>query len=946
MFRRTKICTAVTLVLGGVAVLPALAQETQRVEITGSSIRRVDAETSLPVTVVTREEIARSGVTSTEQLLQSISAASSQGGTSNSMGAGNSTYGQSSISLRGLGEDRTLVLVNGRRLAPFAGGNGAAVNINAIPLSAIQRVEVLKDGASGVYGSDAVAGVVNFILIKDFQGIELGATVGAPTRSGGGKSQRATAVAGFGDGNRFNVTVSAAFEKETALFAKDRDFARTGNVPPFIAASATGQGNIQGAYTPGTGQPGPIDPVTGLRTETGVPGPGFGNTTYGNPLGLANNCAAVNMFLAGTRSPTAPFGANAPFCQFDSNAFVGLVPDRKLSTLSANLSFKLNEAMELFGDALWSRSVVKQTFQPSPLRRDFMQSDNEFANQGVDPVLLIRPNNPHYQIAVDYLTAMEAANPGKGYGALIGQPLATTARVFTLGPRSNEDTATQSRFVAGLRGTVAKQEYELAAAANESKVEGKTLSGYFSQVAYARAVNDPNSDYNPWSLTQSDAFNAAVAPANYVGPTLVATSKSNSVDGKLSGELAQLSGGAMQYAAGFQVRKEDLALSPSAALLGGDISGLGGATPPVDKDRRITSFFGELNMPLLKTLEGNVAIRTDRYNDVGSSTNYKSSLRWQPTREIVLRGSLGTGFRAPTLLDLWSPVVLGTSEQFNDPFFNDTDHTGIQVNSFTGGNKDLKPEKSRQRSVGIVLSPVRDISVSLDYFNIKVTDLIAQESAQAVVARNLAGDPAYATFVTRDPASGEIQSITQLLRNVGSADVKGIDVDASWRLALAGGRLDLSLAGTYMIKFDATTPTGAVSHKVGTIVESDGATPVLSSNNATNDGVVLRWKHNLSATYITGPWAVTFAQNFYKGYRDANDLNDNPHFVPGQSIYDMQVAYSGLVKGLRLAVGVKNLFDKNPPMFIPTSNQFQAGYDITMYDPRARFVYLTAGYKF
>jgi iron complex outermembrane receptor protein len=290
MFKRSKVCSAALIALGGVATLgsaPVFGQQTlERVEITGSSIRRVDAETALPVTIVTKEEIARSGVISTEALLQQISAAASQGGTSNSMGAGNSTYGQSSISLRGLGEDRTLVLVNGRRLAPFAGGNGASVNINAIPLAAIERVEVLKDGASGVYGSDAVAGVVNFILTKDFQGIEVGATLGTPTGSGGGKSQRATLVGGFGDGSKFNVTLSATLEKETALFAKDRSFAKTGNVPPYLAASATGQGNIQGAYTPGTGS------VANGNWVEGAPSGDFGNTTWGNPMGAGDNCAA------------------------------------------------------------------------------------------------------------------------------------------------------------------------------------------------------------------------------------------------------------------------------------------------------------------------------------------------------------------------------------------------------------------------------------------------------------------------------------------------------------------------------------------------------------------------------------------------------------------------------------------------------------------------------
>ena len=216
MFRKTKVCSGLMLAFGGSLALGALPahgqQQLERVEITGSSIKRVESEGALPVQVVTRAEIERSGVTSTEQLLQSISAVSSMGGTSNATGAGASTYGFSSISLRGLGEDRTLVLVNGRRVAAFAGGDGAAANVNAIPLAAIERIEILKDGASGVYGSDAVAGVVNFILAKDFTGIEVAGSTGRPTRSGGGKNNKASVVVGFGDieKNRFNVTASMA----------------------------------------------------------------------------------------------------------------------------------------------------------------------------------------------------------------------------------------------------------------------------------------------------------------------------------------------------------------------------------------------------------------------------------------------------------------------------------------------------------------------------------------------------------------------------------------------------------------------------------------------------------------------------------------------------------------------------------------------------------------
>ena len=946
MFKESKIRAALALAFGGTAALigtPSFGQqELQRVEITGSSIKRIDAETALPVQILNKEAIARTGATSTEQLLQSISAISGQGGINNATGAGNSTYGQSSISLRGIGEDRTLVLVNGRRLAAFAGGNGASVNINAIPLAAIERVEILKDGASGVYGSDAIAGVVNFILTKDFRGVEIGVTAGTPTRSGGGKNQKAHVVAGFGDlaENRFNVTVSASLEKETALFAKDRSFAKTGNIPPFVSAAATGQGNIEGGYNVGNGQP--YSP-TAENTVGNTPGrrAGFGNspgTGFGNPLAATDQCATVNMYLDSKKT-----AKGAPFCTFDSNGFVGLIPKRDLATLSGNLIFKLTDNVEAFGDALYSRSVVTQVFQPSPVRRSFLVTDSLFATQGVEPALIIRPTNPNYAIAQTYLAAQEAANPGKGFGALIGQPLAVTSRVFDFGNRTSKDTAKQTRISGGLRGAFAKQEWEVAISQNESKLSGTVPEGYFSQVAFARVVNDPASDYNPWSLQQSAAFSNALAAsgAKYTGGTLAGKSKSTEIDGKLSGDVFQLPAGPLQYAAGLQGRKEAFLLSPSPASETGDIAGLGGATPPVDRDRKIISAFGELNIPIVKHLDANIAVRHDDYNDVGKTNNYKAALRYQPIPEVVLRGSVGTGFRAPTLVDLWQPQVLGASEQFNDDGPTGTGQTDLQVNSLTGGNPGLKPEKSRQRSIGFVVQPVQNLTIAVDYFNIRVEDIISTPSAQEVVSRFRSGDPAFAGLVTL--TGNDIDSIVQTLQNVGTAKVKGIDIEANYRYKFASGRLDLNLSGTYMIGFEQTSPGGAVSHKVGTIVDPNGD-PVLSTNGV-QDGVVLRWKHYLSGTWTQGSWALTLAQNFYKGYRDGNDLNGDPHQVGDQALYDANLAFIG-IKNLKLAIGAKNIFNKNPPIFIPTSNQFQAGYDITQYDPRGRFVYLTAAYRF
>ncbi|MES2073736.1 MAG: TonB-dependent receptor [Pseudomonadota bacterium] len=902
----------------GLLAHPAFAQEaaTQRVEITGSSLKRVESETALPVQVITKAEIARTGATSTEELLSSISALSSSGSTSNATGAGASTGGLSSISLRGLGSQRTLVLVNGRRLAAFAGSDGSSVNVNVIPLAAIERVEVLKDGASGVYGSDAVAGVVNFILSKKFDGIEATAGYGSPTHSGGGQNSKASLTGGFGnlETDGYSAVLSASFEKEKVLFGRDRDFANTSTRLPFFSGGATGLGNIQGSWTPGVG------------ADAGFSQGGSG---YGNPLAAANQCESIKMKLSPTLSMK-----KYPYCYYDSAPDVGLIPDRELANFTGNFTYRLNANTELFADALYSRSKVGQTFQASPARASFFATDNEFANQGVDAALLIFPSNPNYQsIAVPYLTS-------KGLTSLIGKPLSITSRVFDFGPRAQTDTATQSRIVVGAKGTVASQDYEVGFTANESKLTSAVTTGYWSQVAYAKIINDPASNWNPWAAggVQTGALADKIKTAQFSGDYNNATSKSNSLDAKISGDLFKLGEFMTQYAAGFQSRKENFAVSPSAILLTGDVSGLGGATAPIDRDRTVNSVFGEVNIPVLKTLEGNIAARYDRYNDVGASTNYKASLRWQPNKTVLVRASMGTGFRAPTLVDLWTPQTAGTTEQFSDPA---TGQTNLQVNNVSGGNPNLKPEKSKQYSVGLVLSPVNNVNIGFDLFNVEIRDILSTPSAQEIVSRFRSGDPAFAKLVTLQ--GNDVVSIVQTIANAGSAKVQGVDVFATWRESFSFGRLDVALNGTYMDKFDQTSPGGALSHKVGTIVEPDvDGTPVIGAQNG---GVILRWKHSLAGTWTYGPWATTLIQNYSTGYEAGHDLDNNRTFMPSQSIYDANVQFKG-VKNLTLGLGVKNLLDKKPAIFVPASNQFQAGFDINQYDPRGRFVYVTAAYKF
>jgi iron complex outermembrane receptor protein len=926
MFKMTKVGLAAAIVAGGFGLCSAtvFAQGEQRVEITGTAIKRIDAETALPVQVLSSQDIARTGVQTTEQLLLVVSAISTSGQTVTSMGSGLSTYGTVGVSLRGIGEERTLVLVNGRRLAPFSGGGGASVNVNNIPLAAVERVEVLKDGASAIYGSDAVAGVVNFILKKDYKGVEIGGNYLTPTESGGGEQYNVNIVGGWGDldKDRFNLTASAQYSRNKELFGRDRSFAKTANNPPYYESGATGQGNIQGAWQPGVG---------GI-TVGGLAYRRASGSAYGNPFATpTNRCGEINMALSPSLS-----SAGKPFCNFDTGPFVGLLGETETASFTGSFVFRLNNATDLYADALYSRTVAFSTFQPSPLRTSFLETDEEFDKQGIDRVLLLRPDNPNYSTAASFLNA-------NGFGALVGQPLGITARVFDFGPRQSEDTSTQTRLVGGVRGEVMNQTYDVAAAYNENKLEGTVINGYFSQVGFAKATQAPGTNWNPWSLNQTPEFLAAIAPAKYVGPTLDGKSKSTSFDATLTGDIMKLPAGSMQYAAGYQYRSEDLVQTPSPAQYTGDIAGLGGATKPIDADRSINALFAEVSAPVVKGLDLSGALRWDDYSDFGSTTNWKANARWQPMQQVLLRASYGTGFRAPTLTDLYSPIVLQTSSQFNDPVTGQSD---LQVNEFNGGNPNLQPEESKQFSVGIVFQPMPSLAIGIDYFDIKVENIISQPSTQEVVSEAARGNPAYTGLVVRNPQTNEIISTSTQLSNTGTLDSEGIDLDVRWRQQFGPGRLDVSLTGTYYLKFDQSTPGAGTVDKIATIVQPDGNSPVISSTaNLDGYGVVLRYKQYLSGTWTQGDWATTLAADYASRYRAGNDLNDNPTYIGGMTLWNLQVSYMGL-KNAVLTLGARNILDKQPPVFVPVSNQFQSGFDASQYDPRGRAIYLTGTYKF
>lgn len=917
MTKETVISRSLRLAFSGAVAFGTFAAQAQttdapmqRVEITGSSIKRAQAEGALPVQTVTHEDIAKMGVTNTEALLQQVTAISAVGGVPSATGVGSSTYGEATVSLRGIGGSKTLILVNGRRLANYA-TDGTAVDINAIPLAAVDHVEVLKDGASGVYGSDAIGGVINFILRNNFNGVEATA-YGSGTKDGGGLTKKASVIAGWGDfdEDRYNITVAADVSKDTTIYGSQRSYAKNSwNNNGLREQSATPSGAITSFIPNTTANQFGVIPNTLAALGKGL----------GNPL-APNNCAANG----------SEYDANLGTCRFNSAPYVGLVPQTERANLSASFRFKLNENNELFVEGFHSQQKTDNNSQPSPYSNSFLSTDSAFATANVYPSIIVSPSSPYYPAA--WLAANAPAQSGK--------PISVSYRAFDAGNRSTEDMAKLSHLVIGMRGVVKGFDYDVAYTHNSSDVSESTQQGYSNQVALVKLLSN-NPAFNPWAQYQSPELAKQIYATNYVGQMIHSTLTNDSLTARMSGDLYQLPAGMAKFALGAAATSEKLDLNPSAAYQSGDISGYGGQVLPLSASRSYQAIFGELSVPIVKHLESDLALRTDRYPNA-TSTNPKVSLRYQPLSQLLVRASYGRGFRVGALPELNNPQTVATTATFNDPVSG----TSGQFNQTVGGNKNLKPEKSEQSSLGLVIDPVQGVSIAVDYWKINVNNLITTLSPEFIVEKAAAGDSNYTGLVQRD-AGGNITNIYATNLNAGSLKTEGIDIDARWTIAKTAnyGTFATRLNGTYTTKFDEKLPDGTVQASVAHTIDANG-NPL---NAVANGGVIFRWKHQWTMDWKYQKWGVNLTQNFQSGYWDAARADsatgtDAVH-VGAFSTWDAQASYSGF-KNLQIRAGVKNLFNRKPPEAITLGNYFQGGYDPSYYDAHGATGYVSATYKF
>ena len=859
------------------AALPAYAQQDaadirkiDKIEVTGSNIRRADIESALPVQIINREDIARSGAITAAEIMSHVSA-NLVGRTDvpYNSSVGNTQAGLSSANLRGLGDGSTLVLLNGRRAANYA-ANGGTVNLNFIPVSAIERVEILKDGASAVYGADAMAGVINFILRKEFIGVQLSA-YGAEAQHGGGTQKQATLAAGYGDlaVDRFNAFVVANYQKDDVVHARDRPFSRTGYRPD------EGVANVNNETFPAN-----------IRTGTLV-----------NPAFATGCMPPVTIPIPGTRG-----------CGHDTLAVVNIIPPVERTSVLGVATWQLYADHQIFAQYLYSYShyVLIRNTAPS----------SEVVNPDRRPILY-PAGGPFYP------TEFAAANGISG-------DLNLYYRTAPLGPITDELQADAQHLVVGGQGMVASWNYDAAWIYSENTQRYFGVSGRVSErrllAAMATGLINPFGPSGP----EGDAL---LASTEAPGEVFHDKATTNSFEVKASREIYDLPAGPLALALGVEARREHLSIAYSPEQTSGDI--LGSTTAQsTGGSRSLEAVFAELNVPIAKALEAQLAARYDHYSDFGSTTNPKVAIRWQPMKSLLLRSSYGTGFRAPTVPDLYTPLSSGlTRSRFSDPQRCPTTHFASDCNTsfrlLSGGNPELQAEESEQFNFGVVWEPAMGFSIGVDYWKINKTETIGALSDSQLFNNfdrfsdtNFVRGPPDAAFPL---LPGPILYIYEPKQNLGDLRASGVDVDLNYRgTDTSIGRFGLNFNGTYVAQWrqqlDAVNYTAAVGR------------------NAVGEAIP-RWRHYLALNWNYGPWGATLAQNFSSGYIDENFINaaKDERGVGTYEVWDAQGIYTG-IRSATIALGIKNLFDRAPP-FSNQSTFGQVMYDPRYADPRGRVFY-------
>jgi outer membrane receptor protein involved in Fe transport len=971
----------------------AAAPAVEEVVVTGSRLLQAPNDISIsPIQSVTSEEIAQTGLMRTEDILQNLPQVVAE---SNS-GISISSNGVATVSLRGLGSQRTLVLVNGRRMNPGGaggvtgpGGESSSVDVNQIPADLIERVDVLTGGASAVYGADAVAGVVNFVMNTHYQGVKVNADYSYNNHSNNNQTYLGY-LKDFG-ATAPPSTVNTGQAKNVSVLVGSNFADGKGNATAYVTylnqLPAVGYQFDHAACTLNGGVL-PNDPITCGGSPT---------SAHGNFLMLGQVGGVTKTILDNAVDPTT--GAFRPFNGSDLYNYGSLSYfQRQFERWTAGgfLTYDINPHASVYSESMFQRNTSQSQYGPSG--SFFEVAKTNCANP------LLTAQEVSILCAPATLAANQAAYglTGNNFDIYVGR------RSVESGGRQDNYQSWSLRQTLGVRGEIndvwTYDTYGQVGISQLQDIEGNFLGN--PQIDNAlQAVAGPNGPvcatggtcvpWNVWhpgsqgAVTQ-DQLNYLVIPVTYSG-----TSTEYLWDGSVTGDLGKYgikmptANSGLNIAIGTEYRSEKFVFSPDYIFLNG-LQGGGAPSKAINGQFHVWEGFTELRLPLIDDKPGAYLLSLDggyRYSSYteGFNTNtYKLGLEWAPIKDIRLRGGYNRAVRAPNLGELFTPAVVGAGGTA-DPCWgaNPTlslqecenthvtpaqyGHIGVnpaaQINTQVGGNADLQPETADTYTLGVVFQPtfISNLVLSVDAFSIKIKDTITSLSSNTIV-NNCAttGDPTLCGLIHRGP-SGSLwlttaNFVTATNQNIGTLSTKGIDVAGRYRLEMGPrfGKIDFALSGTYTKDFNTQPLPGGASYDCAGFW------------GATCGAPVPLWRHVLNTTWST-PWAgldITARWRFIgPSWVDRSSTNPQLNLgsegnfytatahIPGYNYIDLS-AYMPIGNNFNVRVGVNNIADKNPPLILNGSlsdcpnTTCNNNTWVGTYDSLGRYIFVSLGAQF
>jgi iron complex outermembrane receptor protein len=960
---------------GGTSTLGQEA-ELEQVFVTGSRIARPDFDSASPIVSVTQELFQRTGSSTVETAINTLPQFV-PGFTSTSNNPGNN--GQANVQLRGLGSTSTLVLIDGKRLIP-ANGTGV-VDLNIIPGSLIDSVEIITGGASAVYGSDAVAGVVNFRLKKEFDGVELDAQWGQTDRGDGSDyGGGLTAGLDFADG-RGSVLGYVGYAEREAILDAQRDFSRYALGYAGPGAGGVGPG---GAFLP-LGSP-TIEEGRARGVEASQDAFEGLFATYGYPAGSVPNQTQFGFNTDGTVFTQGDFETPGSVANFRGEIDPLFFNDRRYSynfapvnylqlplervSAFARAGFEFSESAELYAQGLFAEYTVGVQAAPTPAFGLLMPPSNPFIPPDLQ-LLLDSRADPSANVVLD-------------------------KRLSELGPRVASFEYDVYQATLGLRGQVFdgwSYDTYLQVGANDqtNKGFGAALTSRIEELTFAPDGGvSICGGFNPFGR---ESISAECAAYIAVDGTDRASVDQTILEATLSGPLLQMPAGELRAAFGAFYKKDEYRYTsdPVGAVILSDgrvdIQGFD-ASDDIEGEDDNTDLYVEASIPLLadrpgvRSLEAVVGYRYSDYASAGGADAYKAELLYRPVDALRLRSSYQHAVRAPSVFELYRPQLpafLGFTREPLDPCeagsaqrngpdqaqvealclaqgfppgllpdYNDPDN---DARGFVGGNPDLDPETAETLTVGVVLtSPFASrwldrLQVSLDWYRIEIDDAIVTVFAHEFIARcfDRAFNPAFDVsnrwcgMFARNPASGEIVDAYEILRNSEGLRTSGLDLQLDWRFDLGPGELGVSWLVAYLDSFEQ--------------LEAPGIAPLELAGTAGRDASFLgrslpEWKWSFTLSYAWQALTLDARWRYIGGMKDADTTIEPVFRIPHYDYFDLGASYdvsAGFLDGLQVRVGVENLTDEDPPIF---PSYTQANTDPSQYDVLGRRYYLSLRYSF